>query len=82
MSDEEAGVAARSFDTGVLNAFMKDKELVEGIIEQIVQATNTTLHLVEEANAAFDPAKEAEISESLVRVSKSVTGFAKKGKVR
>ena len=78
--DEEKG-EARTFDTSVLHSFMTEKAVVEGIVEQIVQATTTTVHLVEEANAAFDPAKEAEISENLVRVSKSVTVFAKKAKV-
>ena len=81
MADEEAATEARAFDTSVLNDFLKEKEVVEGIIEAIVGATDTTLHLVDEAAASFDPAKEAEISQNLVRVSKQASTNAKKAKV-
>jgi hypothetical protein len=78
--DEDLDV--REFDAGVLNDFLREKDVVEGYIGEIVDYTDKTHHLVDETNAAFDPAKEAEISTSLVRVSKAASAIAKKAKVR
>lgn len=66
MADVEEG-EERAFEVSTLNEFMAQKDVVEGIIQEIVNATDVTLQLLEEAANAFDPAREAEISSGLVR---------------
>ena len=72
----------RAFDTEIIQNFLKDKDEVQGWIEQIDVATNTVDHLLDESKQAFDPEKDAEISRNLNRCTATASGYVKKAKVR
>jgi hypothetical protein len=81
MTDKEVD-ESRSFDTEVIQNFLKEKDEVTGWIEEIDGATKTITHLLDESKQAFDPEKDLEISRNLKRCTATASGFAKKAKVR
>jgi len=82
MGGVEAGLELRAFNLPTIDAFMKKKDTLQGIIHEIQVATDTTLNLIDEqAAVSFDSAKEAEISQNLVSISKAASALAQQAKV-
>jgi len=80
MASESKG-EERAFDTIVIQNFLKDKDEVQGWIQEIDNATRTVQHLLDESKQAFDPEKDLEISRNLRKCTTTASGFAKKAKV-